>query len=62
MTQVDVTLTYEEYKEFEEQCKEFAETTHTDGLERQFYHRSIRLKCGDIMLEVKGPMIRSVGG
>jgi len=58
MTEIYVRLTYEEYKRFEEQLKNYEklETTHTtvDG----FYHKSFRLKIGDIVLEVHGPSVK----
>ena len=62
MTQpVYTQLTYEQYKEFEEQLSHFAdlETTHKSGsLDEQFYHKAFRLKIGDMTLEVTGPLIK----
>jgi len=58
LTEVYIRLSYEQYKEFEEQLKNFEklERTHTtvDG----FYHKSFRLKLGDITLEVHGPTVK----
>jgi len=48
-------LTYEEYKTFERQLREVKEQTHwTD----EGYHKSFRLKLGDLVLEVHGPLVR----
>jgi len=58
LTEVYIRLSYEQYKEFEEQLKNYKqlETTHTtvDG----FYHKSFRIKIGDITLEVHGPSVK----
>ena len=47
-----------EYKAFEEQLKNFStlETTHVSV--EGYYHKSFRLKIGDITLEVHGPMVK----
>ena len=53
-------LDYEGYKAIEDQMRAFNETTHksTGG----FYHKSIRLKCGDdLVLEIHGPLVGGYG-
>ena len=49
-------LSYEDYKQLEEQIKDLTETTHrTEG---GFYHKSIRLKLGDgVYHEYHGPLV-----
>lgn len=54
-------LTYEQYKDFEEQLKHFSEleTTHESGnMDPKFYHKSFRIRIGDLMLEVTGPLVK----
>lgn len=50
---------YEAYTAAEEQMRAYRETTHksTGG----FYHKSIRLKLGDLMLEIHGPLVGGYG-
>lgn len=60
-TEIYVRLTYDQYKRLEEELKRFdeLETTHESGnLSNQFYHKSIRLHLGDILLEVHGPLVK----
>jgi len=52
-----VTLSYDEYKELEQQCKAFNETTHGEGTE--WYHKSLRLKVGTVTWEFHGPLVRA---
>ena len=52
-------LTYEDYKVLEEQMRAFRETTHkTEG---GFYHKSIRLRVGDLTVEFHGPLVGGYG-
>ena len=58
MTVAYFHLTYEDYKEVEQQMRAFAETTHvaTPG---PFYHKSIRLKIDEnLIIEFHGPNVR----
>ena len=57
MTDIYIRLTYDEYKEMEEQMKEFPETTHTSV--EGFYHKALRIKCGALLFEFQGPMIKA---
>jgi len=58
MTVAYFHLTYEDYKELEQQMRVFAETVHvsTPG---PFYHKSIRLKIDpSFIIEFHGPNVR----
>lgn len=53
-----IHLSYEDYKELEQQMKQFKETLHvsTPG---PFYHKAIRLKITDTLIfEFHGPNVR----
>lgn len=61
MTNLYVQLTYEEYKVFEQQLRDFAalETTHeSTNMDDKFYHKSLRLDIGSIKFEVHGPIVK----
>lgn len=48
--------TYEQWKEFEQACRDFKETTHGEGTD--YYHKSVRLPFGEgNTLEVHGPLV-----
>ena len=54
-------LNYEQYQDFEEQLKHYSEleTTHESGnMDSKFYHKAFRLRIGDLLLEVTGPLVR----
>lgn len=54
-------LTYEQYKDFEEQLRRYSEleTTHESGnMDSKFYHKSFRIRIGDVILEVTGPLVK----
>lgn len=55
-----IHLSYEGFKEFERQCREFNETTHkTEG---GFYHKSLRIRLGpDLIMEFHGPLVGGYG-
>lgn len=48
-------LDYDEWKSLERQCKEFNETEHGKGTD--YYHKSFRLKIGEITLEFHAPLV-----
>ena len=50
------SLSYEEWKLLEQQCKEFKEETHNqrDG----YYYKSIMLSVGDACFTFKGPSVK----
>lgn len=53
-------LTYEDYKNLEEQMRAFKETSHksTGG----FYHKSLRVKVDDsLIMEFHGPLVGGYG-
>lgn len=55
-------LTYEQYKELEKQLNrpfETLETTHEE-MPGPFYHKSVRLKVGDVTFEFHGPSVRGL--
>lgn len=52
-------LSYEDFKDLERQCKEFKETTHRS--EGGFYHKSIRLKIGALIVEYHAPLVGGYG-
>lgn len=57
MASLYLQLTYEEYKELEEQLRELKETSHVS--EGGFYHKSIRLRITENMvLEFHGPLVK----
>jgi len=57
MAEPYVRMTYEEYKALEKACRQFDETTHksVDG----FYHKSIRLPIGPMIVEFHGPLVKA---
>ncbi len=56
MTVQYMSLPYEEYKELEQQMREFKETTHKS--ETGFYHKSIRLRINpNFIIEFHGPLV-----
>lgn len=56
-TDMYVTLSYEQYKEFEREAKAFEETVHGEGTE--WYHKSMRLHVGHITFEIHGPNVKA---
>ena len=50
-------LSYDEYKEVERQMRAFKESVHTsvDG----YYHKSFRMRIGDLQLEFHGPIVKA---
>ncbi len=61
MAVVYTSLTYEEYKELEEQLRLFKETVHTST--GGFYHKAIRLKVNDdLTIEFHGPIVKAGEG
>ncbi len=53
-------LTYEDFKNLEEQMKSFKETTHRS--EGGFYHKSLRLKIdSSLIMEFHGPLVGGYG-
>lgn len=59
MTVQYIHLSYEDYKNLEEQMKEFSETTHTTAGQSSFYHKAIRLRINpELVMEFHGPMVR----
>lgn len=60
MAVVYLHVTYEEYKQIEEQMRQFKVTSHRT--EAKFYHKSIRLKITDDLIMVfHGPMVGGYG-
>ncbi len=58
MTVLYTSLSYDDYKQLEEQMRKFVETTHTT--EPAFYHKSIRLKINpELTIEFHGPLVRA---
>ena len=58
MTAMYVSLSYEDYKQLEQQMKQFAETSHTT--EPGFYHKAIRLQVTeDLTFEFHGPLVKA---
>ncbi len=49
-------LDHEDYKDLEQQMKEFKETEHTSV--KGFYHKSIRLRLSNLVVEFTGPVVR----
>ena len=52
-----INLAYEEYKAVERQCRAFVETEH--GIGTDYYHKSFRLKIGDMTWEFHGPNVKA---
>ncbi len=60
MSVIYTHLTYENYKNLEDQMKAFNETSHktTGG----FYHKSIRIQISeDLIMEFHGPLVGGYG-
>ena len=58
MTCLYIAVDHETYKGAEQQMRAFAETTHKT--EPGFYHKSIRIKCGDdFVFEIHGPLVKA---
>jgi len=55
LTTMYVYLDYEQYKKFEEQLKQAKEDTHWT---EEGYHKSFRIKIGELTLEIHGPLVR----
>jgi hypothetical protein len=52
-----IHLSYEDYKEFERQCRAFVETKHTTS-GTAFYHKAMRVKINDgLIMEFHGPLV-----
>lgn len=60
MADIYTRFSHEEYKAFEEACREFAETIHTTVT--GYYHKSIRLPIGDLVFEFHGPIVKAAEG
>ena len=58
MTDFYVRLNYDQYKSLEEQLSNFKnlETAHTSV--EGFYHKSFRLKVGEVTFEFYGPSVK----
>jgi len=58
MTDFYTRLNYDQYKSLEKQLSNFKklETSHTSV--EGFYHKSFRLKVGDITFEFYGPSVK----
>lgn len=60
MSVIYVHLTYEHYKQLEQQMRAFKETQHTST--GGFYHKSIRLQVDDsTIMEFHGPLVGGYG-
>jgi hypothetical protein len=57
LTVAYMQLSYEDYKNLEAQMRGFRETTHT-STPGPFYHKSIRLRVADLIIEFHGPIVR----
>lgn len=61
-TNVYFQLDYDTYKHIENQMRDFdsIERTHTGGeKDTLFYHNSVRLDCGDFVIEFQGPIVKA---
>jgi len=58
-TDMYIRLSYDEYKDFEQQLKDYSilETAHTSV--EGYYHKSFRLRVGGVTFEVHGPLVKS---
>ena len=57
MADLYIQLTYDEWKQLEDQCKSFQETTHGEGSE--YYHKSFRIKVGGTSWEFHAPIVKA---
>ena len=60
-TDLYVHLTYDQYKQLEEELRNFAtlETIHDgEGKRKDLYHASLRFHLGDITVEAHGPLVK----
>jgi predicted secreted hydrolase len=59
MTDVNISLTYDEYKHFEKQLRNYqAHEAAQTTLDGRYYHKYFRLEIGNLRLEVQGPLVR----
>ena len=57
MSYMYLSVSYEEYKDLEEQLRNFSEIEKTHGKGEEFYHKSLRLHIGDLTFEIHGPAV-----
>ena len=60
MADLYLSLNYIDYKELERQLRDYTllETVH-ETMDNRYYHKSFRLKLGDITLEIHGPSVKA---
>ena len=54
-----VRLSYEEYKRFEADLDNPNREKQHNTEDKQYYHKSIRLRLGDSWLEIHGPVVKA---
>ena len=57
MADMYMNLSFDEYKDIERQMKAFPETSHGEGTD--WYHKSVRLKIGELTIEFHGPNVKA---
>ena len=59
MTDFYTQLTYDEYKNLEQQIQNYRqhETVHTTV--EGYYHKAFRLKVGSVLFEFQGPVVKA---
>lgn len=59
MSQIYMSLKYEDWKALEEQCKNFSEIETSHTTTAGFYHKAFRLTLGDLLIEFQGPLVKA---
>ena len=54
-----MSLDYEQYKGLEAQLRRWEEVETTHESTGGYYHKSLRLKVGDTVLEFHGPIVKA---
>ena len=58
MVDIYMRLSYEEYKEMEKQMRDYKKLETTHKSVNGYYHKSFRLKLGDLTIELHGPIVK----
>lgn len=59
MTDMYLRLSYDGYKELEDQLFRYRELETTHESTGGYYHKSLRLRVGDLTLEFHGPIVKA---
>ena len=54
-----VQLGYDEYKEVENQLRDFASIETSHSTVEGYYHKALRIKIGTSLFEIQGPLVKA---